>query len=106
MDLAAVRMNLQPSLFSPHTLRHGAAFAILTSELGKDYFDKLFLVQQLFGHKSITTTEIYTVVPPAVLAKLSSDRVVTEKYDEAKRIFDATYLAPAKHREVRGHRNR
>ncbi len=73
MDLAAVRMNLLPSLFSPHTLRHGAAFAILTSELGKDYFDKLFLVQQ---------------------------------YEEAKRIFDATYLAPAKHREVRGHRNR
>lgn len=104
MDLATVRVNLQPSLLSPHALRHGAAFAILTSELGRDYFDKLFLVQQLFGHKSIKTTEIYTVIPPAVLAKLSADRVVTEKYDEAKRIFDATYLAPAKHTELRGHR--
>lgn len=105
MDLAAVRRDLLASLFSPHRLRHGTAFSILKSELGRDYFDKLFLVQQLFGHKSITTSEIYTVVPPAVLAKLNSDRVVTEKYDEAKRIFDATYLAPAKHSEVRGHRN-
>jgi len=105
MDLAAVRTDLQARLFSPHRLRHGTAFSILRSELGRDYFDKLFLVQQLFGHKSITTSEIYTVVPPAVLAKLNSDRVVREKYDEAKRIFDATYLAPARHSEVRGHRN-
>lgn len=105
MDLAAARTDLQARLFSPHRLRHGAAFSILRSELGRDYLDKLFLVQQLFGHKSITTSEIYTVVPPAILAKLNSDRVVTEKYDEAKRIFDATYLAPARHSEVRGHRN-
>jgi site-specific recombinase XerD len=104
MDLAAKRSDLEPRLFSPHRLRHGAAFSILTSELGKDYFDKLFLVQQLFGHKSITTTEVYTVVPPAILAKLNSDRVVTEKYGEAKRIYGATYLPPAKHNEARGHR--
>jgi len=104
MDLAARRSNLQPRLFSPHCLRHGAAFSILTSELGRDYFDKLFLVQQLFGHKSITTTEIYTAVPPAILAKLNSDRVVREKYDEAKRIYGATYLPPARHTEARGHR--
>jgi integrase/recombinase XerD len=105
MDLAAVRTDLQARLFSPHRLRHGAAFSILRSELGRDYFDKLFLVQQLFGHKSITTSEIYTVVPPAVLAKLNSDRVVTEKYDEAKRIYSATYLPFADHIEVRGHRD-
>ncbi len=100
MNLAAIRANIDSLLLSPHKLRHGAAFSILTSELGKDYFDKLFLVQQLFGHKSITTTEIYTVVPPAVLAKLNSDRVVTEKYGEAKRIYSATYLPFAGHIEV------
>ena len=105
MNLAAARRDLLASLFSPHRLRHGTAFSILKSELGRDYFDKLFLVQQLFGHKSITTSEIYTVVPAAVLAKLNSDRVVTEKYEEAKRIFDATYLPPAKHKEARGHRS-
>ncbi len=105
MNLAALRANIDSLLLSPHNLRHGAAFSILTSELGKDYFDKLFLVQQLFGHKSITTTEIYTVVPPAVLAKLNSDRVVTEKYEEAKRIYSATYLPLVGHTEVRGHRD-
>lgn len=105
MKLAASRINVQENSISPHVLRHGAAFSLLTSELGRDYFDKLFLVQQLFGHKSITTTEIYTVVPPAVLAKLNADRVVREKYDEAKWIYEATYLAPVTHKELRGHRD-
>jgi integrase/recombinase XerD len=105
LNLAARRADIDTLLLSPHNLRHGAAFSILTSELGKDYFDKLFLVQQLLGHKSITTTEIYTVVPPAILAKLNSDRVVTDKYGEAKRIYSATYLPSAGHVEVRGHRN-
>jgi integrase/recombinase XerD len=104
MDLAAFRAGLDPALFCPHNLRHGAAFSLLRSELGKDYFDKLFLVQQLFGHKSITTTEIYTVIPPAVLAKLNANNVIVEKYEEAKKILDATYLPPAKHNEARGHR--
>lgn len=105
MDLAALRTGLDPALFCPHKLRHGAAFSVLRSELGKDYFDKLFLVQQLFGHKSITTTEIYTVIPPAVLAKLNANSVIIDKYEEAKQILDATYLPPAKHNEARGHRS-
>lgn len=105
MNLAAIRANIDCLLLSPHNLRHGAAFSILTSELGKDYFDRLFLVQQLFGHKSITTTEIYTVVPPAILAKLNSDQVVREKYEEAKRICAATYLSSINHTETRGHRD-
>jgi integrase/recombinase XerD len=105
MDLAALRAGLDQALFCPHKLRHGAAFSMLRSELGKDYFDKLFLVQQLFGHKSITTTEIYTVIPPAVLAKLNANSVIVEKYEEAKQILDATYLPPARHNEARGHRN-
>ena len=97
MDLAALRARLDPALFCPHKLRHGAAFSVPRSELGKDYFDKLFLVQQLFGHRAITTTEIYAVIPPGVLAKMNSNRVVVEKYEEAKWILDATYLPPAKH---------
>jgi site-specific recombinase XerD len=105
MDLAALRAGLDQALFCPHKLRHGAAFSMLRSELGKDYFDKLFLVQQLFGHKSITTTEIYTVIPPAVLAKLNANSVIVEKYEEAKQILDATYLPSARHNEARGHRN-
>jgi integrase/recombinase XerD len=105
MSLACGRAGLDHECISPHALRHGAAFSILRSELGKDYFDKLFLVQQLFGHRSITTTEIYTVIPPGVLAKLNANQVITEKYEEAKRILDSTYLSPGKHSEHRGHGN-
>jgi integrase/recombinase XerD len=101
---AAARVGLAPEIISPHRLRHGAAFAILKSELGKDYLDKLLLLQQLFGHNRITTTEIYTVIPPALLSKLNSEQAVTEKDEEAKRIMNATYLPPDKHTEKRGHR--
>jgi site-specific recombinase XerD len=104
MDCAAVRGDLDPKFYSPHKLRHGAAFTILASELGKDYFDRLFLVQQVFGHSRITTTEIYTAIPPAILAKLNHDGVIKDKYQEAKRIKDATYLPLERHVEKRGHR--
>jgi site-specific recombinase XerD len=104
MGYAAIRAGLDPIFFSPHKLRHGAAFTILASELGKDYFDRLFLVQQVFGHNQITTTEIYTAIPPAILAKLNRDKVVKDKYEEAKRIKDATYLPLERHVERRGHR--
>src|ERR1041384_4743877 len=36
MGNAAARAGLEPERFSPHKLRHGAAFWLLTSELGKD----------------------------------------------------------------------
>jgi len=104
MKYAAARAGLDPKFFSPHKLRHGAAFTILASELGKDYFDKLFLVQQVFGHNQITTTEIYTTIPPAILAKLNRDKIVKDKYEEAKKIKDATYLPLERHIERRGHR--
>jgi site-specific recombinase XerD len=105
MEYAAVRAGLDATFFSPHKLRHGAAFSILASELGKDYFDRLFLVQQVFGHNQITTTEIYTAIPPAILAKLNRDGVIRDKYQEAKRIMDATYLPPERHIERRGHKS-
>lgn len=104
MEYAAARASMDPKFFSPHKLRHGAAFSILASELGKDYFDRLFLVQQVFGHNQITTTEIYTAIPPAILAKLNCDRIVKDKYQEAKRIKNATYLPLERHTERRGHR--
>lgn len=104
MGYAATRVGLDPKFFSPHKLRHGAAFSILASELGKDYFDRLFLVQQVFGHSQITTTEIYTAIPPAILARLNRGDVIKDKYQEAKRIKDATYLPLDRHTERRGHR--
>jgi hypothetical protein len=40
-----------------------------------------------------------------MLAKLNKDKVVVEKYTEAKRIYNNTYLALFKHKEKRGHSN-
>lgn len=101
---AAQRAELNPNDFSTHRFRHGAAYSILRSELGNSYVDKLVLVQQTFGHRQIKTTEIYASIPPAVLEQLSSGKTIVSKYEEAKRIFDATYLSPRNHSERRGHR--
>lgn len=104
IKIAAQRAELNPDDFSAHRFRHGAAYSILRSELGNSYVDKLVLVQQTFGHQQIKTTEIYASIPPAVLEQLNSNKTAGSKYEEAKRIFDATYLSPRNHSERRGHR--
>lgn len=101
---AAERAKLDPSEFSAHRFRHGAAYSILRSELGNSYVDKLVLVQQAFGHQQIKTTEIYASIPPAVLEQLNGNKTIASKYEEAKRIFDATFLSSRNHSERRGHR--
>lgn len=101
---AAVRASLDAREFSAHKFRHGAAYSILKSELGNDYVDRLVLVQQLFGHRQIRTTEIYASIPPAVLEQLNDSETAVSKYEEAKRIFEETYLPPTRHTERRGHR--
>lgn len=101
---AARRAGLNPAEFSAHKFRHGAAYSILKSELGNDYLDKLALVQQLFGHQQIRTTEIYASIPPAILEQLNNNKTVVSKYEESKQIYEATYLPPARHLERRGHR--
>lgn len=102
MKQAAERAGLVQE-YSPHKLRHGAAYSILASELGKNYLEKLVLVQETFGHSQISTTEHYAAIPPVLLAQFNASADVVDKYEEAKRIYDATFLPELKHIEKRGH---
>lgn len=102
---AIARSGQDPKDFWTHLLRHGNAFSILMSDMGKDYFDNLFLAMMNLGHERIETTQVYTRIPPAFLQALSGQRKAIDRREEAKTILDATFLAPGQHKEHRGHRN-
>jgi integrase/recombinase XerD len=100
---SARRQRLDPKICT-HWLRHGTAFSILRSDIGKSYEDRMLTVQQLLGHSRLSTTEIYTQISPAMLLSLTERGREINRLTEAEEIRDATFLGSNQHCEKRGHR--
>lgn len=91
---------------SPHCLRHGTAFSILQSEHGRDFIENLVVCQRAFGHNSVQTTELYTLIPAPVIAHLQEQNtplVARQRYHEAEYIYEQTFKPQRTHQERRGH---
>lgn len=57
----------------------------------------------MLGHNNLSTTEIYTQVPPQILDKLTKAGKLINRLEEAEEIRAKTYLGPIQHKERRGH---
>jgi integrase/recombinase XerD len=89
---------------SPHRLRHGTAYSVLTSEYGKELLDNLIILKGMLGHSDIRTTEIYSSIPIVVTQSLCRKEDIKARYEEAGEIYQSTYLPHYKHTEKRGHK--
>ncbi len=99
----AVRRSNVHHDVSTHWFRHGTAYSVLRSDIGKTYEEKMLLIQQMLGHASLKTTEIYTQVPAALLTKLTIKGKEINRLHEAEFIREQTFLGSLQHTEKRGH---
>jgi integrase/recombinase XerD len=66
----ALGNRLITKLITPHMLRHGFAYLVLGSEdLGKDYLERLVILQKSMGHEFLSTTEVYTRIPHEIYGR-------------------------------------
>ncbi|WP_308122669.1 tyrosine-type recombinase/integrase [Priestia aryabhattai] len=102
---AAKRLGVSTSKYSSHKYRHGFAISILTSEFDEDFVNKLVITKEALGHNDIGTTQIYTLISPAALKNLQNlnkTNDIFNRYEEAQKIYEETYLPQKKHVEKRG----
>lgn len=101
----AKRGGLSTKKYSAHKCRHTFAMSVLMSEFDTEYLNKLIIVKDALGHNSIKTTEMYSLIPPAVIKNLQAknkQQNIIYRFEEAQFIFDNTYLAMKNHIERRG----
>lgn len=101
---AAVRRQGLSDDFSTHWMRHGTAFSVLRSDMGKTLEERFLALQQILGHANLTTTQIYTQISPALLVNLTEHGREIDRLAEAEDIRKQTFLGQNQHRERRGHR--
>ena len=100
----AVRRSSVSESFKTHWMRHGTAFSVLRSNIGKSYEDRMLTLQKMLGHSHLKTTEIYTQISPALLTKLTKSGNELDRLMEAEDIRLQTFLGQLQHKENRGHR--
>ena len=100
---SAIRRVGANESFCTHWMRHGTAFSVLRSDMGKDYQDKMLIVMRMLGHNDIKTSQIYTQISPAMLTELTKAGGEMSRLEEAEEIRAKTYLAPLQNLEKRGH---
>ena len=99
---AASRAGFMRGVISPHRLRHGTALSILLGDDGKDYLEKLVVIQTQLGHADIRTTEIYTCISPALFTKMNGGQLAKARFQEAQSVYEQTFQPARLKRDMRG----
>ncbi|MGR5323293.1 tyrosine-type recombinase/integrase [Vibrio sp. DNB22_17_1] len=88
----ALKLGLIKAPLSPHKIRHGFATMLLHSDdLGKAEIDRLLLLQQCLGHKSLGTTQKYTKIPFGVWERfVDSDGIALKRYQLMAKLKNRT----------------
>lgn len=93
LSLRAISNGLLKKPISPHKLRHGNAYAILASpDLGKDFLDRLVILQRSLGHRRSSTTETYTQIPNDLYNLMATNGELITRATQMEQLVAETQL--------------
>ena len=102
LKAAAKRAGIPVEKVHPHVMRHSfALYLLLATDLDEQYGNRRLLLMRCLGHSSVSAGDVYAKLLPGVMVRASTEPV--EKFAQAQRVYEATFLAPRKHTETRGH---